>query len=339
MSSHRIRLCSLLIAIPVLAACGDPPRELAPDAAPVSLVPTSPAGTFAIATTLDLAVPASAAPVLAALAAATDGGDDPARYLLERMVAALPDGTLKRLALDAVPYLAAYLTARIAEVAPELAPGLAAISDRLARVAHHIGLRETLDVRETGAAVRTLTGIRVELGKAAVELALADHGLPDIAIALDVALDDTGQLALAAHTHRWPYGALLRLGLDHAVVPSVVPDAQDLGAALAALVDCERLGALVAEAVAVGPASAYRSACRTGMIAVASELYAQLAAIDDVPLALAVTGTATGVDRDGDGAMDELSGQWAGAVAQGASRTPIQAARFTGWDLATGAGP
>ena len=51
---------------------------------------------------------------------ATDGPDDPSHYLLDQMIATLPDGTIKTIAGDAVPYVAAYLNAQITAVAPNL---------------------------------------------------------------------------------------------------------------------------------------------------------------------------------------------------------------------------
>src|SRR5439155_2975448 len=85
------------VAIAVIAGCGPPPAP-PPDAAPPSTIPTSPAGEFAVTSRFDIRVPAAAAPLLATLTAATDGPDDPARYVVDRMVATLPDGPIRALA-------------------------------------------------------------------------------------------------------------------------------------------------------------------------------------------------------------------------------------------------
>jgi len=91
MSSHRHCVCWLVsILVATLAGCG--PQQVAPDAPPPSTVPASPAGAFAIASWFDVRVPPAAGPVLATLTAATDGPDDPSRYLVDRMIATLPDG-------------------------------------------------------------------------------------------------------------------------------------------------------------------------------------------------------------------------------------------------------
>ncbi|HEY0989002.1 MAG TPA: hypothetical protein VGD80_18165 [Kofleriaceae bacterium] len=323
---------SVLVSLAVVASCSGSPPAIAPDAAPPpSTIPTSPAGVFALAGRFDVQVPAPAAPVIAALTAATDGPDDPARYLVDRMIATLPDGPVKTLAARVAPYVAAYLNARLADVAPRFVPGIDAMAAGLSRIASHLGTIETLRIDAGGAAVRTITGARFELGAAPIAVAFADAGLPDITVGLRVALDATGHLKLSQHAHPLPYGALLQLGLDRAVVISVEPTARDVASALGKLVDCERIGGLVADRVGLGSASLYAVACRAGMTAIASEIEAQIAAIDDSALGLEVTGTAIGFDSDGDGTMDELrSGSWTGSLYAAAARAPIATATFTG---------
>jgi len=326
----RVRCGSpVLIVLALLAGCGSTPPG--PDAAPPSTVPTSPAGRFAVTSTFDLPVPAAAGVVLAALADATDGPDDPTRYLVDRMIATLPDGTIKTIAGGAAPYVAAYLNERLADIAPRFVTGIAAISDGLARVASHVGTVETLEIDGSGAAIRTITGVRFDVAAKPVIAGFADAGLADIVVGTHVALDATGHVTIGDHAHGVPYGALLRLGLDRAVIAVVEPAARDLAAALAALVDCIALGALAADRIGLGSPALYQTACRAAMTAIASELYARIAAIDDAPVALEVTGGADGVDLDGDGTLDELrAGRWSGALSSAAAREPIEAARFTG---------
>ncbi|MEO7733575.1 MAG: hypothetical protein ABIY55_21610, partial [Kofleriaceae bacterium] len=148
------------------AACG-PDAATTPDAAPLpppppppSMIPSSAAGSFALTSELALAIPDEAEPMIATLTAATDGPDDPTRYLVDRMIATLPDGTLKTIALSAAPYVAAYLSARLDDVAPRFAPGIALLAGGLSRIATHFGTTETLRIDKAGTAVRTITGVR-----------------------------------------------------------------------------------------------------------------------------------------------------------------------------------
>jgi hypothetical protein len=318
----------LALSLASIAACS-PDAAAPPDAAPPSTIPTSPQGTFTIASELDLAVPAIAEPVLASLTAATDGPDDPARFLVDHMVACLPDGPVRAVAAGAAPYVAAYLNARLAELAPRLRPGMVALSAGLTRIASHLGTLEALRVGAGGDATRTITAIRFTVGSQATTVRLADSGIADLAATAHVTLDATGRVAIAAHSHALPYGAILRLGLARAVIPSVEPTAHDLAQALAALVDCARIGGLIAERVGLGPAGLYDAACRTAMTAVASEVDARIAAIDQAPISLRVSGQAQGLDRDADGVMDELrAGSWTGALDAAGASAPLRAGSF-----------
>lgn len=343
MSLHRVRFCAVVsfalsfalstivatVAIVALAGCD--PQPPAPDASPPSMIPTSPAGVFTITSRFDVRVPPAAAPVIAALAAATDGPDDPTRYLVDRMIATLPEGAVKTVLIQAAPYLAAYLQQHLVEIAPRIVAGLGAISAGLSRIAGQLGTIERLQIDERGAAIRTITDARFDLGAAATTVRLAEAGLADVATMVRVTLDAGGRVAIASHAHRLPYGALLRLGLDRAVAPSVEPTARDLAGALDLLVDCDRLAALFAEYIGVGSPALYRAACRAGMTAIASEIDDRIAAIDDAELGLEITGAATGIDLDGDGTMDELrAGTWAGWLSSATSREPIDAGSFTG---------
>ena len=328
-SSLCVRSCSSLwIGLALLASCGAPPGM--PDASP-SRIPISPAGMFAIISRLDVRVPAAAAPILATLTAATDGPDDPARYLIDRMIATLPDGSVKAIAIRAAPYVAAYLNDRIVAIAPRFVAGVDAIATGLSRIATRLDLVETLRIDGSGRAVRMIMGARFDVGAALTTVEFAEDGVANIAVDVRVTLDGAGHVAIADHAHRLPYGALLRLGLDRAVVPGVEPAARDLAGALAALVDCDRLGAVVADRVGLGSATLYAAACRTGMTAIASEIEAQLTAIDDSALGLALAGAAEGIDLDGDGTMDQLrAGSWTGSLTSASSRDPIAAGSFAG---------
>src|SRR5262245_22172447 len=104
MSLHR--LASILVVL-FVAACADDP--MMPSADPVA-VPIDPAGQFAVTSTFSLsAPPAAAVDVLGELTAATDGPDDPSRYLIDLMIERLPAGSTKTYAAAVAPYVAAYV--------------------------------------------------------------------------------------------------------------------------------------------------------------------------------------------------------------------------------------
>ena len=257
---------SSLFTIPmclVLASCAaaDAPPDRAVDAA-VSTIPRDPAGTFAVTTTLDVPVSPAVRPVLDFAREATDGADDPMRYIVDRLVEALPEGTPKTYVRFVAPAVAAYLDERLAEVAPRFAPGVRAIAEGLARVATHVELAETLIVDSAGGATRSVRGARFDVAPASPVLAFATHGMADVTGATRVTLDRHGTTTIDRHVITLPYGALVRLGLDRAVIPAVEPRARDLAGALAALVDCPHLGELISAQLGVGSAELYGTACR-----------------------------------------------------------------------------
>jgi len=299
----------------------------APDAAP-SQIPKTIAGTYDLVGTLDLAtLPPPADDILAQLANATDSPDDPARYLVDRMVAALPDGTFKSVATGLAPYLAPYIELELDRIAPHFAPGVRAIATGLATIAHHMTTIERLVVAPGGITTRALIGLQF----GSLPSQLAAGGAPDALAITRAQIDPTGTLLLTTHSMQLPYGEMLRLGLDRAVLPSVDLSASDLADALRDLVDCHQLGLTFYSHANLGSAALYETACSVAMTSLASEVYSKISAIDRSPFELDVSGTATGVDLDADGTMDEIrAGSWLGTASYAGTQGPLGANTFTG---------
>ncbi len=321
---RNIIIASLLVS---LVACSSDPEPSPPDAAPpITTIPRDPAGGFVVSTTLDVSPPAPAALVIAALDRAAS---QPSKFILERMIATLPDGATKSVATVALPFVAPYLDVRLAEFAPRFVPGVRALATGFARIAGHAELLEVWKIDASGAAIRTIAGVRFDVGAAPV-LAFADMGVQDVTAATKVELDAAGKLTFAHHAIAVRYGAMIRAGLDRAVVPTADPTAHDVAQALAALVDCTRLGQLAADKVGLGSPLVYRSACVAAMVAVAAELDDHVLEIDIAPMLLALTGTAIGVDVDHDGTMNAIkAGHWTGAATHAGATQPV-AATFVG---------
>lgn len=327
--------CTLALA----SACASPSDAEPPlDASPA---PLDPAGTFAVTSALSLAAPPpAAAAAVDELLAAIDGPDDPSRYLIDLMIARLPEGQVRTYAEAVAPYAAAYLRVRIDEVAPRFVDGARALGAGLSRIAHRFGTRETLAIDRSGAAIttaadvgrrwfplrRTIAGLRFELapGAAAVDVGFAPEGLPDLVVAsraeLEAPLDDAGgsdRFVIEHHTVALPYAAVLRLGFDRAVIPSVVPGTHDLADALVVLVDCAHLGALISDWIGLGSPALYAQACEIGLTSLAARIYARLDAIEMADVPLALTGAALAVDSDGNATMDALAGgAWTGTLGE-----------------------
>jgi hypothetical protein len=340
-------LAALLVAATALAApaCADAAGPMMPPD-PVS-VPIDPAGHYALTSSLSLAsVPPPAVHVLSELASATDGPDDPSRYLIDLMIDRMPEGGWKTSALALAPYFAAYMNNHLAQVAPRFAPGARALAAGLERIAQHVGTIETLDVTNDGELTgdtnrgdasrddasrgdasrseaivsaslrRTLVGLRFDVdGRDVADVRFAPLGLPDIATKAHATLAGD-RFTIDRHALALPYTRLLRLGFDFAVIPSVVPGAHDLGQALEDLVNCDALGVLASDWMGIGSPEFYASACRIGLTALAAKIYSELETIDPASLSLALDGVADAVDADHDGPMDAIDrGLWTGDFA------------------------
>ena len=318
MSLRRLSFLSLVLAAACTTPDSDPP--IGPDPMPIPIDAT---GQFVVRSTFALPGPPTiAAPVLAELHAATDGPDDPSRYLIEMVVARLPEGNVKTAAQALTPYVAAYVNVHIASVAPHFLDGIRELTAGLDAISQRFGTLETVALDGDGHMHRTIEGVRFE----AIDVGFAPIGLPDITVDTQVMLEGD-RLAVADHVLPLPYARVLRLGLDRAAIPRVVPQCADLACALRELVDCPQLGELIAERIGLGSPGLYAQACSIGLTATASAIYDRLPAFDGAPLALQTTGTARAADHDHDGPMDAIeAGTWTGTL----DGRPLGSASFAG---------
>lgn len=244
------------------------------------------------------------------------------------MIASLPDGNAKTVATELAPFLAAYLDARLADVSPRLLPGMHAISDALASFSQQLEPIEELRIAPDAfaatpadppnalatagdhAASIAITGLRV--GK--LDVPLAAGGIPEPAVAARVTYA-TGSLTIGDHRLSLPYSRIVRLVLDRGIIPAVDPQASDLPTLLVDLVDCNHVGATIAEGIGLGPSTIYSDACVVALRAVAAEWYEHLDALDGMTIDLAVHGDARALDLDRDGRLDAIAnGIWTGTL-------------------------
>jgi hypothetical protein len=313
MMNHGFAYRSLFLSL--LCACSSGGSSETPDgrlAAPIEAI-----GTFSLRSNFSLsAPPPGPAQVLAELAAATDGPDDPSRYLVDKLVAKL-DGRTQLAAAAVAPYVAAYLQARIDTFAPELTDKLRMLADGVNQIGRRFGTTETLTIDDAGHATHVITGVGFDASGRAVDIAFAPLGMADVAMHTSVTIDNLSpgrdRVVIGEHAALVPYGAVLRLGLDRVVVPHVVQGALDLGDAFVKLVDCNALGAHVSDYLGVGSADLYAGACTVALMHLAAEIYDRL---DAPPVQLDIAGSARAIDADGDGPMDQIvDGNWTGSFA------------------------
>lgn len=306
-ASMRTLACLVLF----VAACASASSAPSPDAA---VLPLDPSGRFEVRSTLMLsAPPPMAAMALADLAATTDGLDDPSRYVIDLVIARLPDGHIKTIASVLAPYVAVYVNERLDRVAPRFVDGVRALAAGLDRISRRFVLTEDVTLTP-GHVQRRITGVELD----GVQLAFGPLETSAIASL------DGGHLVIAAHAVRIPYGGMLRTGFDRAVIPRVVPGATDLAHALRELVDCATLGALVAERVGLGSPELYADACVLGLAVAAANLYARFPTREAT---LALSGVGHAADHTGDSTIDVIeAGTWTGAL----DGVPLASGTFEG---------
>lgn len=291
-------------------------------------------GTYAVRSSFDVAtnMPGKVGEAVNLVIAATDNPDDPAAWILEQAVAAMPNGLLKSALNQIRGFVAGFINDRILQVAPNFVAVMTQVGNDLGQVAKRFELNETLEV--TGAtATHTVTGLHLKIDNVERDFAFADYQIPNIVVPnIGVTFDDTGTLELAPHRVPLAYGKVLRIALDELIIPTIDPTANDLHELFAHEIDCAAVGQQIASALALGfGADTFAAGCRAGVTASANLIYAKIAEIDGSALEFELTGTAKALDSDGDGKVDRIqSGTWTGTTSYAGTPAPLATATFHG---------
>jgi hypothetical protein len=302
--------------------------------------PLDPTGTYTLHSTFDLAtnMPGTAGAVVNTIIAATDDVDDPTRWIIDQILAKLPNGTAKDLLAAAEAVGVGVLNEQVKKLTPDFFSTMIQVGQDFGDLAKHVGLDETLTLAPSQAtggylAIHTVTGLHYELGNQKGDLLFANYGLPGVTVSsVAVTMDATGQLTIAAHDLPISYGKLLKLGLDAAIIPMIDSSAHDLNSLLVHQIDCKAVGKAIADFIHFSTAAGtLGQACSDGLGLGASLLYSKIAAIDSTALRFSINGSARAVDRNNDRMIDHIqTGTWAGTLAYGATPTPLIPAAFFG---------
>lgn len=311
---------------------------------PPPVKPLDATGRYTVHSTFDLAthVPGTAGAVVNTIIAATDGDADPTQWILEQLIAQVPNDTLRSVLGDLAPFAAPALNHELEDALPDILSSIVLVGSDFGTIAKQFGLTETLELARAGdgyTAVHSVTGVHFTLDNQEIDFALASYHVPNIVVRdIAVAMDPTGQLTIAPHELPFAYGQVLRLGLDAGIIPLIDPSAQNLGQLLNHLIDCRRVGSAVAGAIEghlpfglTISAETLASYCTSGLNAAAAYVYTKIAAIDGTALTFGLNGTARGVDRNRDRAIDAIqTGNWSGTLRYGTTPTPLVPAAFFG---------
>ncbi len=297
-------------------------------------VPLTPEGRFAVNSDFDIAtnMPGTAGAVINGIISATDDADDPTHWILDQLVAQLPAGTVKNTLQGSIPFVAGYLNDRLLEVAPGFVERIVDLGNKFGQVARHFGTLETLEISASGGATKTVTGVQFTVDELELQYAFADYNMTDVQVPnLTVTLEKTGRLTVSDHKVPLSYGKILRLAIDEMVIPMIDPSATNVEDLLKGVVNCQKVGQYVYEAIDIGSPSTFEQACKTGLHIGANTIYTQINNVDSSALEFGINGVAKGVDKNKDGKMDTIqTGAWAGTLSYAGQGAPLAHGTFVG---------
>ena len=313
------------------------------DGGPIDTTPMDASGKYTMRSTFDLATnaPGTAGQVVNTIIAITDGESDPADWLLEQAIKALPSGSVKDLLNDARPFVAGYVNDALNDAAPAFLTSMITMGHDMGEVAKNFSLNETIELTGSPGAGYTashnVVGVHLKIDRTEQDHAFADFGVPEIAVSnVGITVDQTGKLTIADHKVGLRYGQVLRVALDGAIIPALDPSASNLGELFTDLVDCTRIGEAindyVVDTIGFGPGKTiFATACRTGLNAGANFIYSKIDQIDGTALEFSIAGTAKALDKNGDHKLDTIqTGKWQGSLSYGGTPSALSNATFFG---------
>lgn len=299
-------------------------------------------GNYKMTSTFDLAtnVPGTVGVVVNDIIDATDSSDDPTHWVLDQIVAQMPSGTAKTLLQGAIPFVSGYLNDRVLQWAPDFVTTMVQVGNDFGQITKKFGLNETLAVTGSGAtytATRTAIGAHFALDNQTFDLSFAAYSVANVVVPnVGITMDSSGGLAVADHKMPLPYGGIIHMGLDAAIIPMVDSNAHNLGELLADKIDCAAVGSYINTAISnqfgfsVG-AGVFTTACTGGLNAGANLIYSKIDAVSATALEFDVTGTAQAADTNHDYKVDALNaGKWAGTLSYSGTPAPLAPSTFTG---------
>lgn len=295
-------------------------------------------GTYRLHSVFDLAtnMPGTSGNILNGLIDATDDADDPMSWVVDLMLAQMDDGTLKDILVGAKPFVIGYLNDRVTSLAPDLVGTINEIGDRMAEVTQKFGINEKLEVvsvDQTYIARSTADAARLTLAGTTKDYLFVDHNIDNVIVNDILITVDKGQgrFHIGEHNLPLPYGKLVRLALDAAVIPAIDPTATTLGGLLSNVVNCTGVGTSINNALGFGSAAFWATACTAGLNMAANMIYDQIADSDSI-LDMHLVGQARYSDVNMDYKVDELKfGNWTGSMKySGVDAALAQPASFDG---------
>jgi hypothetical protein len=300
------------------------------------------AGRYSMRSNYDLAenAPGKAGEVARMFIDATNDADDPSSWILDQVINSMSSGTFKSILQGAKPFVAGYLNDRLLSIAPDFVTTMITMGNDFGEISKNFGLNETLEVAGSDGSwqsTHSVLGAHFKIDNVESDHAFADYSTADIVVpGVALTVDTTGKFTLASHTIGLQYGAVLRIGLDGAIIPSLDPTASNLGQLFQHQVNCNAVGVAINDAIVAqvgfGPGSGVlTTACNLGLQKGADVIYSKIAEIDGQALELGIAGTAKVLDKNHDNKLDTIqTGTWTGTATYAGTPAPLAAATFYG---------
>jgi hypothetical protein len=307
-----------------------PPGDDQPDP------PTSPVGRYQLQSEFDMAsgLPGTVGTIVNGFIDATDGPDDPGRYLCD-LAADQLSGTWADIAHGACSLAGGYINDRLLEIAPDFVDTLVQLGNDFGQIARNFGLQSELSVTAAGATFTSnhvTTGVNFRLDGTDHIFAFAAYGMQNVTVNnVGITYDMTGHMTIAQHEIPLSYGSVLRLGVDELLVPMLDPTAANLNELFHHQVDCNQVGQAIYDAIGFGSVSTFASACDSGLDAAANLAYSQIAGLDNAAVKYQIAGDCAATDTNGDKAVDTIAhGTWTGTLEMAGQQSPLMGATFRG---------
>lgn len=298
--------------------------------------PTSPVGRYQLQSEFDMAsgLPGTVGDIVNGFIDATDGPDDPGRYLCD-LAADQLSGTWGTIAHGACSLAGGYINDRLLEIAPDFVDTLIQLGNDFGQIARNFGLQSELTVTEAGAAFTSnhvTTGVNFKLDGVDHIYAFTAYGLQNVTVAnVGITYEQTGRMTIAQHEIPLSYGSVLRIGLDELLVPMLDPTADNLNELFHNQVDCDAVGQAIYDAIGFGSVSTFASACDAGLDAAANLAYSKLADLDNAAVKYQVAGECAATDTNADYKVDTIAhGNWTGMLDVAGQASPLSDATFRG---------
>lgn len=267
------------------------------------------------------------------ITAATDEGDDPAKWMLQKIIDNMSSGTLRSTLNTFAGFAAGYLNDRLTSFAPNFVPAMKDVGARLNAAMQQLGTVSELKISKNGtqlSAVHTVVGVRFGAIDTAPAFLFASNGMSNIAVdKINIDIDRAGPVSIAEHKVPLTMGKVAVIALNQVVIPSIDPNARNLGELFTRLVNCDQVGSYLATAVGFGTASVYAAACRGGLTFGANSIVAKLEAQNGVAFEFTLKGKGFAEDGDSDNVAEAISGgTWSGAISSGGTPANLVNAKF-----------